>query len=122
MKRLPDSRFDAHTGGVRLTFGEAARLYVSAHAPRLSSSWRREVEGMLRPLDPVFRDRVAESIQPVDIEGYRHAREAEGVATGSINREVALLGVVLSFGARESAAPEPSAEVRTKNPKDRRPR
>lgn len=120
MKRLPGFRFDAHTGAARLTFGELAKEYVTAHGPKLSASWRLAVEGMLRPLDPVFGDRLAESIRPADIEAYRAAREAEGVANGSINREVALLGVVLNFGARNDLKLEPSADVNTEKPKDKR--
>ena len=120
MKRLPGFRFDAHTGGARLTFSELAREYVTAHGPKLSASWRLAVEGMLRPLDPVFGNRLAGSIRPADIEAYRAAREAEGVANGSINREIALLGVVLTFGACNGLKPEPSADVNTEKPTDKR--
>jgi hypothetical protein len=112
--------FDAHTGGARQTFRELARQYLASHGPKLSSSWWSTVGGMLRLLDPVFGDRLAESIKPVDIEAYRHAREAEGAANGSINREVALLGVVLNFGGRNDLKPEPSADVNTERPRDQR--
>jgi hypothetical protein len=120
MKRIPGFHSDARTGGARTTFGELASLYLDTHGPKLSSSWRSAAEGMLRLLDPVFRDRLVSTIRRADIEEYRNARGAEGVAIGIINREVALLGVVLNFGAPNDLKLEPSADVNTEKPKDRR--
>jgi hypothetical protein len=120
MKRLPGFPFDARAGEARLTFGELARQYLAARGPKLSLSWRLAVEGMLRPLEPVFGDRLVSTIRRADIEEYRNARGAEGVAIGIINREVALLGVVLNFGAPNDLKLEPSADVNTEKPKDRR--
>jgi hypothetical protein len=120
MKRISGFRSDARTGGARTTFGELASLYLDTHGPKLSSSWRSAAEGMLRLLDPVFRDRVVSTIRRADIEEYRNVRQAEGAANGSINREVALLGVVLTFGGCNDLKPEPSADVNTKKPEDQR--
>jgi integrase len=106
-----------------LTFGDLADRYMKAHGAKLSPSWRGAVDGMLRLhistkprrrpdgeiltdaegkpiLDPVFRDRLVESIRPVDLEEYRNARTKAGASNATANREIAVILGVLNFGAK----------------------
>src|ERR1039457_4322987 len=47
-RRLPEAASRRGKGYARQTFGDLAKRYVTAHGPKLSSSWRSAVEGMLR--------------------------------------------------------------------------
>ncbi len=63
----------------------------------------KEAARRLRPLDAFFRGRRAAAITSADITKYVEHRQAKGLANGTVNRELSLLGTML----RHAAAQEP---------------
>lgn len=55
----------------------------------------KEAEKRLRPLDRFFTGRRIADLTPADVTAYVASRQADGIANGTINRELSVLGRML---------------------------
>jgi integrase len=81
------------------TFDELMLAYVNATQDQ-RSGWSRDVY-YLRRLQAHFSGRVLQSLKRADVRAYIDQRKAQGIANGTINREVGLLSSAINFARRE---------------------
>lgn len=78
----------------RIRYEEAA-VDLRAHYQTTGERDLEEAEGRLKHLDAFFRTKRLSGIGPADLTRYIAKRQADGVANGTINRELAVLGRML---------------------------
>jgi hypothetical protein len=78
----------------RVLYGEAA-ADIRLHYQTTGERDLAEAAHRLLHLDPFFRTRRLSAIRPADLTRYVAARQAEGAANGTINRELGVLGRML---------------------------
>ncbi|MFN7990509.1 MAG: tyrosine-type recombinase/integrase [Thermoanaerobaculia bacterium] len=102
-------------GPSRVTFKQLAERYLEIRGPKLAPGWRADVERIIEThFYPRFGARRADQLRSTDVIRFRHDREGK-VTGATINREVAVLNIILNFGEAEGwieRNPIPRAKVK----------
>lgn len=83
---------------VALGFSEAAEQYLTRLEQGDGKDLRMKRKRLTQHLIPFFKDKPLSSITAWDVERYKRQRQDEGVKTGTVNRELAVLSHLFTKG------------------------